>query len=54
MKNLKSWIIIACFIAAAVIIMFTDTSVVNKILVVAVAAVGIFTMIPSLTKNQKQ
>jgi len=40
MKNTKNWVIIACLIGAAVLIIFTNTTLLNKMLVIGVALVG--------------
>ena len=40
MKNTKNWVIIACLIGAAVLIIFTNTTLLNKVLVIGVAFVG--------------
>ena len=48
MENAKKWIIIACLLGAAVLILLTNTSILNKVLVCIVAAVGIVALLPSV------
>ena len=50
MKNLKNWIIIACLLGAAVLILLTNTTVLNKVIVILVALIGTAVMIPSRKK----
>lgn len=50
MKNTKSWIIIGCLIGAAIVVLFTNLSVLNKVLVIAVAVVGSLALLTGMKK----
>ncbi len=50
MKNIKNWIIIVCLLGAAVLILFTNTSWLNKAIVIAAALFGSAILLANMKK----